>query len=385
MAEPNSTSDPTTTDAVSLTRVVESEVADTIAHRGRGGGSSWEREMDALPFVGEMSRDCKTCKGFGVVALSPDMQELWKRKLADVRLQLAEVPGGKEGDEDRKRCGEALRRELENYQNKCRCPRCDGYGRTVAPGTRVVREGCDRCGGSGKTGGKTCQKCQGRRVASLGIPDSCWNTISCWRCRGSGEVLDEDAQDVCPVCAGEKCTLPITVRSTGCSKKGRLPPGYEPADDVDHGSSAGSVSVPDDFQDDADAAEPEGEDDAEDRLLDARLSVALGLLEVMRETDPTSLAVLEAYYGPDGDHYAKADRWGRGHALWPLTAGGKALLAVIREHGGTSRPLAALAAMRAAEAETGVKNIAWQSHMRAAVAESREILERARKALSGVA
>jgi hypothetical protein len=378
--------DLTITDAVSLTRVVESNVADTIALRGRGGiESGFIREMDALPFVGEMTRDCDPCAGFGVIRLSVEKQQLWQAKLATVRAELSAVPAGKEGDDERKRAGEALRREIENYQKACRCPRCDGYGKTVAPGTQIARTACDSCRGTGHDrDGETCQKCQGRRVASLGIPDSCWNTVSCWRCRGSGEVFNEDAQDVCPVCAGDKCTVPITCRETGNSKKGRLPPGAEPADDTDHGSSAGSVSVPDDFQDDA--ADPDGDDDTErDALLDGRLSVALGLLEDLRETDPAALAALEAYYGPDGDHYAKADRWGRGHALWPLTAGGKALLAVTREHGGTSRPLAALAAMRAAEAETPVKNIAWQAHMRGAVAESREILERARKALSEVA
>jgi hypothetical protein len=63
-----------------VTRVVESTVADTISLRGRGVGSGFEREMEALPFVGEMTRDCKPCKGFGSVPLSLEKQELWKKK-----------------------------------------------------------------------------------------------------------------------------------------------------------------------------------------------------------------------------------------------------------------------------------------------------------------
>jgi hypothetical protein len=362
------------TDAADVTRVVESDVADTIALRGRGGGSSFEREMDALPFVGEMSRDCKPCRGFGVIPLSEDKQESWKRHLADLRLQLARVPPGKDGDTDRERFGDALADGIAGYRKACRCAICDGLGKLMAPGTTLVRQACDRCGGSGKDRGRTCQKCQGRKTASLGIPDSCWNTVSCWRCHGGGEVRDEDAQDVCPVCNGEKYTQPITVRETGCSKKGRLPPGYEPADDTDHGSSSGSVSVPDDF-----AVSWNDGDELSQKARGATL------LEQLRETDHDAAADLDAFYGADGDHYAKVTQWGRGHALWPRTEGGKALLREAAENGGYSKPLAALAAMRAAEAASSVKNIPRQAHMRAAVSESRERIERARKALAGIA
>src|SRR6185312_2120368 len=220
MAEPFTTTDPTTPDAGDLTRAVESNVADVIALKGRVGESSYEREMEALPFIGELSRDCDRCQGFGSVKLSTDQQAHWKAHLAELRLELAKVPGDKNHDDVRKKAGEALRDGVAGYQKACRCSGCEGFGKTLAPGLTRQRVPCGGCGGSGvRLDGESCGKCLGSGSASLGIPDSVWNTISCWRCRGSGEVPDEDAQDVCPVCDGEGCTVPVTVRETGSSKK----------------------------------------------------------------------------------------------------------------------------------------------------------------------
>ena len=69
-----------------------------------------------------------------------------------------------------------------------------------------------------------CGACRGLGRIWRGPPDPMWNTVKCTKCRGTGEVLDEDHQDECPRCApwgSRGHTVPLTVRSTGRSVASR--------------------------------------------------------------------------------------------------------------------------------------------------------------------
>lgn len=185
---------------------------------------------------------------------------------------------------------------------------------------------------------RECKKCRGtgfrERNAGREQADRVWNTVRCGKCLGCGEVVNEDAEDECPRCRGDGCVVPQTVRSTGSSKKGRLPPGATS------------------FTDGAEAAwmppEPMSEEQA------AEFSETEAVLESL---DMQHLAAVIEYRGPEGDKWAP-HAWGRTFALWPLTSGGKGLAELylrrseLKGAGHLVRPIDRIVVEREAESRT---------------------------------
>lgn len=225
-----------------------------------------------------------------------------------------------------------------------------------------------------------CKKCSGtgHRPASKHRHeeiDSTWTTVRCERCRGCGEVMNEDLEDVCQRCKGDMCVVPITVRKGGSSKKGRLPPGATAMTDSDGNPSPGGVWS---------SEQIEG---AEIRSVhfDEEQVQFRGLLDKVRAASPEAATALDAYHGSDGDTFA-SHKWGRLFALWPHTQAGARLAQDaaakgIRGSGFLMRKLDLIASERNAEEVAEVPNMRRRALIGRADKQARGMLERARVAL----
>jgi hypothetical protein len=280
--------------------------------------------------------------------------ELWKTKIATA------APSARD----------KLRKE---FSRATECSSCTGTGYRLSFST-VQRSPCDECRTTGRDAdGSTCRACRGAGAINLGRPDRWrWNAVWCSRCKGHGNVWDEERQDDCPICHGAGFNIPVTVFETGCSKKGRGAPGAEAADDADQSSSAGRVIT-------------EGMPVHElDRVADRK---AAQTLRWLREVDPDAADALEAFHGAEGDRWAGDPLRGRIFAVWPLTSACRELLgpdydmARIRGLTALLRPHDRLDAIRTDEARGAIPNIATRLLLADAAEQAPELLERARALL----
>jgi hypothetical protein len=201
-----------------------------------------------------------------------------------------------------------------------------------------------------------------------------FNTVRCNKCRGCGEVMDEDAEDICPTCIAEMSIIPVTVKETGCSKKGKAP---KRVTGTDGDGNPTATRVHSTEWHDAQTDTTEEETAAYGEM--SRLSLHI------RETNPYAASALEAYYGPDGDRWAPT-RWGRIFALWPLTKAGQALIRRAREsshegHGFELSDLDTLASERNAEDCATVADMFRRSKISEADRAARALLQIANDAL----
>lgn len=293
------------------------------------------------------SRPCPACKGLG-------SREVHEKRLRQQQRQL-----------ERAQNREELANLRRKFREESRCQPCDGTGFREAPDRRngVQRTLCDDCGGIGERDGEPCGMCRGAGDVCLGRP-TWWVTTSCPRCRGSGEVVDEDFEDVCPLCLGDAMTVPITVFAKGSSKHGFGPDvGAMPADTR---TASGKVLDPAEQRDTA--------------ILDA--------FERVREVRPDLAHALAVYRGPLGNRWGHGHPYGRGFSLWPDVPSGKAILArapeaLRRELG--ARPLELLAVMRDREDRAKSKDMLLGALFTRADREVRLVIEEARRALGEAA
>jgi hypothetical protein len=225
----------------------------------------------------------------------------------------SEIEAGGYGSEKCSACGgmgfRALEeKELREHAEKIRCSENPMKQRDLRQRLSKKSE-CPRCYGTGYVPEK----------ARVTEPDSVWTTIRCNKCRGHSRVpyprrytwltldvvhrlMDWAEIDECGECGANGYLVPITVRDTGSSRKGRMPRG---ATDTTDDSTVASVAT-------------EAFDPAD------WIGVNPESFERLEDADPVSAAVLGAYHGPDGDRFA-LHRWGRAFAVWPMTRAGKML------------------------------------------------------------
>lgn len=297
-----------------------------------GTSTNYGAMCEQLAIQGRASELCRTCDGTGARILSEEQHEKFR-----VRLALART--------DRHR--EELREEWNRASD---CGRCRGTGFLEKP---LRRYGYDKT----------------------------WTTVRCWRCKGSGEVLEdgsEEVEDVCPTCApkgaGELTSgyrVPATAKETGSSRKGKAPRRVSSEDD-----------------DPADAhweLEPASKSDEIELSSHGELA---RLYQALRTRYPVAAAALEAFDGPDGDRWATT-KWGRLFALWPLTKPGQKLIRHGREasalgHGYLLSDLDVLASERGAEESSPTPDLRRRSWIREADRDARNLLARAHDALAEV-
>jgi len=271
---------------------------------------------------------CGSCSGSGMRALSKRRLDEWRRRI--------------EASENALELREQLRRESN----------------------------CGECGGSGWA-------C----VATDAPKDPDWfNSSRCSVCRGSGEVPNEDLQDVCQRCAGEGYEIPITAWPTGSSKGGRQPAGSVSFDGAEEFGSAGTAFA---------ASKKTAEDEREDAAYLAELERKARAIDLVRERDPAVAEALVAYHGAEGEKWAPT-RWGRLFALWPLTVAGGTLVEEFRVSsklgsGYLMDPCAILASVRIAELESDVPNFRQRALLRDADVEARMLSARCESESKAVA
>lgn len=264
--------------------------------------------------------ECTRCKGLG----AGDPERWWEVKEWERDLEGLE----KRGAPPKKIA--KLRRKIHDARH---CSRCDGTGYIERNATREAA-------------------------------DKVWNTVRCGKCRGCGEVVNEDAEDECPRCSGDGCVVPQTVRSTGSSKKGKLPPGAT--------SMTEEAWLP---------PEPEDERDTEE------LVQTSNVLRAVHEDDAVSARATQAYYGPEGDRW-KLHPWGQAFSLWPLTRGGAALSELflkrgeLRGAGHLVRVMDRIVAEREAESHASTPDMLRRSLISKADREARLLEARMRDAIS---
>lgn len=219
-----------------------------------------------------------------------------------------------------------------------------------------------------------CRVCNGvgyveREVLRRGF-DKFATTAWCGRCRGSGEVRNEDRQDECPRCLEYRergavvCgyIVPATVKETGCSRSGKPPQ---------------RIGIDDAAGDPWNAFEAQVEAHGrETRRFDA-----------FRRANPTAAAALTILESDEGHRWA-ATKWGRLFALWPLTSAGKKLIRDGRArsragHGFTLRDTEVLASERNAEEATSTPNLRRRAWLAQADREARRLHDAAQAALAG--
>lgn len=227
---------------------------------------------------------CRACEGKGYRELEAAELDGWRKKINSYYLAIAE-------ETDREKCDalqdrqDEIRRELSRASD---CPVCRGSGYTT-------------------------QKNVDRATAM----DSMFTTVRCSGCRGCGETFppnDETAerQDVCLRCAnpetraGDGYFVPVTVKETGSSKKGKAPK-------TEAGGDEGMDGAPP--TNDVVAASWVDEDELAERGRVSRF------LERLRRSDPETAVSVELFNGPDGDKWG-AHKWGRTFALWQATDAG---------------------------------------------------------------
>lgn len=313
--------------------------------------SNWEASCEAAFRERQFSRPCPACDGTGAKELTKSQARYYARKLERV------------GEEER----ENLRRDLRHDST---CQICQGTGFRPPPERRanVQRTWCEDCSGTGsRRDGGTCRRCRGLGSICLGVPRAGYFgarcvTAHCPRCRGSGEVPDEDVEDVCQLCRGEGFTVPITARPTGSSRHGFGPDvGAAPADPS---SSAGKVLDPEEI----------GGDEG-----------IVGAFERLSWQAPDLAAALRDYRGPIGNRWGHGHPWGRAFSLWPHTASGRQLIQGAAERLQAvlvARPVDLLALIRDEEELAKVPDIRRRALISRADREARQLLERARTALA---
>lgn len=355
------------TDARRPSRVLpehEQRIAEHLAHDGERStdeltSSNYEAMCEAVSEAGIVSKQCRECHGLGFRELGPKAKAKWDHKIASA-------------DSIRKR--DEYRRD--RFEETI-CKGCGGSGYIVTERRRQASP-CEDCGG---IPGRRCKRCLGRGQVFLGEIDYRGVTTRCGRCRGCGEVFDENLQDVCQLCRGKSYTIPCTAFETGCSKKGKLPPGYEggshhETDAVGAGAAGGSICRGD-----------------EDEI--ATLGAGSQLLERVRRIDPIAALGLETFLGPVGDYWA-GTQWGRGFSLWCHTDSGRELVRLARARPShedlafrgaahLARPDFILEAVRREHLKKKVVDLVVGDLIRKTDTEHRELLARGRRLLAEVA
>lgn len=213
-----------------------------------------------------------------------------------------------------------------------------------------------------------CRKCFGTGYRETKIKrepfDSTWTTARCERCKGSGEVMNEDLQDVCPRCSGDMCVVPATVKRTGSSKKGRLPPGSTAMTDSDMRPTPGGV-----WSSEIIDKLPEFDETELDELVRTA--------RIARRIDPAIMAAVQAWESADGMKWAPT-KWGRRFALWPLTQAGKLIFREAapnsrQRSGFLRRPIDVIAEVRESESRAEEPSIRYASLFRQADWQAREL------------
>jgi hypothetical protein len=247
---------------------------------------------------------------------------------------------------------------LDRRYTSARCGRCDGMGcREVPPdeldrrekqigaASDVIDPGCHSSARdqirAKLAKDSLCPACKGTGMIESLLDnrewDTTWTTIRCRPCKGSGRSLRRSTtasvsnsdvlsllglDDVCTACRGDGYVVPVTVKETGCSKKGKPPP--KSAVDLNDTDawSGGSTAIP------SSPTEYMATSVNEERVRE--LGAMSNLLVRIKRTDARSATVLEAFYGPAGDKFGQ-HRWGRSFAVWPLTHSGGRLAAELAD------------------------------------------------------
>lgn len=326
--------------------------------------SNYSAMCEELAGSGIKSRRCPKCDGLGFKPMTPEEGEMWDRQLAAQN-------------------DPAARANLRKKRHESTlCKLCKGGGHLTTE-SKLQATPCDLCEG---VPGRSCKRCFGAGRVFLGFMDSFFTTVRCGRCKGSGEVVDETVEDVCQLCRGASYTIPCTVRSTGSSKSGKLPPG--------HGRGAESG--------DAGASKPKSADTVvwADEIEIAELGMLSPKLAGVAAINPTHAVVLERYFGAEGNRWQK-HHWGRIFALWDLTADGVIIVKEALARPDTERrdashklrhgtghlmkPLDVIAVERAEEARAKVPNLALKARIEAADGQAIQLFEAAKKTLAEVA
>lgn len=246
--------------------------------------SNYHEMVRRVVTTGRRSKPCGSCRGRCFRTVSQATLDRYEKKISK-----ATSPTRRE----------QLREELRDLSL---CRTCNGSGLSPATSTATL---CDACKASGRNrDGSTCKACRGQRVVRLGEYDDFFTTAECSRCRGCGEVLDDELQDVCPLCSGASCTVPATVKEKAGAGGGGLGGSGE---DYQGGSAAGRTIA----------------HDVNDPAHEYRSQVRI------READSEALQVLRIFHGAVGDKWG-ASRWLRIFALWPYTMAGKQILEEAR-------------------------------------------------------
>lgn len=316
--------------------------------------SNFDASVDQLIAERNFTKKCKACKGSGARDPSPAAVARYERKISKQKDPAA-----------RANLRERMRRDSV-------CQACTGTGRKEAVRRKkgVQLALCDDCRGLG------CRTCYFDGVVFLGIAGKFDTTVCCPRCKGSGEVFNEDLQDVCPLCKGQAWTVPITVRSTGSTKHGAAPEFAAVA--PERGGTSGAVLIPTPAQ--ARRWREENASDHDEDIMDAFGRFAAERPELAR--------VLADYRGTVGNRWGHGHRWGRLFVVWPHTIAGDVLVRdaperLRRELG--ARPLELLAAIRHGEERSSTPHIPTRVLLTRADEEARLLLREAQEAFAEVA
>lgn len=320
----------------------EKRLADELARDPefpRDEPSNFIADAEAAFRERQFSRPCKVCRGTGA-------KNVGKRRLAAIQRKLSRA-----GNADERR---QIRDKLVEESH---CRACSGSGRKEPPDRRngLQRTLCEDCSGRGLLRGRKCPRCRGDGHLCLGKLDW-WVTTRCPRCKGTGGE--------CPVCRGDKCTVPITVRSKPSSVHGFGPD--VGAAQFDTRTSAGK------------AFDPAAERDT--AIVDA--------FERLDRGRPAEARHLVIYRGALGNRWGHGHPYGRAFSLWPETPSGKMLLAeapesMRREFG--ARPHELLSVLRDEEERARVPTMRLRALFTRADREARLLVETARMALAEAA
>lgn len=299
-------------------RGIQDRIAEYVAHMTPGGimTSNFMAMCEVAADQDTKSAKCRACKGLGYGKGDPFKIAKWQKELSRPNISPERA--------------ELLR---ERLRDESLCQKCCGTGFRE---TKVKREAFD----------------------------ATWTTARCERCKGCGEIPNEDLQDVCPRCLGDMCVVPATVKRTGSSKKGRLPPGATAMTDSDGNATPGGV-----WSSEITDKLPEFDEEQLDELVRTA--------NIAKRVDPAIMAAVAAWEGPDGMKWAPT-KWGRLFSLWPLTVAGKKLFEeaapTSRQRSGfLRRPIDVLAEVRESESRADIPSIRYASLFRQADWQAREL------------
>lgn len=300
------------------------------------------------------------------------------RKHGSVQCRVCDGLGARDLDESELAARE---REIEELEDRITAEKDQGRRDDLFKEQRSMRERL--------VGDSTCRACRGTgyiteaRADMAHAMDSMWTTVRCGRCKGCGETFpptDEsaDEQDICPRCdngksglgerKGEGYIVPVTVKETGSSKKGKAPKTESGGDDLDvmpANDLATATWV------DEDAMAEYGHVSRE--------------MASLRKRNPILAGAIESYYGPDGDKWG-SHKWGRLFSIWHFTSAGKRL---AQEGAGKTsealvdriHPLDLIASERDAEVRGDVGNYPRSKLIIQAEKQAREMLVAIEKAV----